>query len=152
MRNMCWPVVAALSLALLLAWSFGEVAARPPHEVWGGVLPWQAASPLLLAQVAPGTDELARYRGLHAAAAGDDAAEIALLVATGADLDARDDHGRTPLMVAAQMPLCRCSGWVSPSPAAPPNSAWKAGLPEANIAAVSVARVWAMATLSCDQV
>ena len=51
-------------------------------------------------QVAPGAAELAAYSGLHAAAAGGDIAEIGRLVAAGADLEARDRHGRTPLMVA----------------------------------------------------
>jgi len=62
--------------------------------VWPGM-------PMLLAQVAPSDAEIAAYEGLHrAAAAGDDAA-AARLVAAGADVDARDDRGRTPLMVAA---------------------------------------------------
>jgi uncharacterized protein len=53
------------------------------------------------AQVAPSTSEAAAYKGLHAAAAKGDAAEIKRLVAAGDDLNARDGHGRTPLMVAA---------------------------------------------------
>lgn len=55
-----------------------------------------------LAQTAPNSSEVARYGGLHAAAATGDAAAIKRLVASGgADLDGRDGHGRTPLMVAA---------------------------------------------------
>jgi ankyrin repeat protein len=53
------------------------------------------------AQVAPSAIEAARYAGLFAAAARGDAAEIARLAAAGADLEARDGHGRTPLHVAA---------------------------------------------------
>jgi hypothetical protein len=55
----------------------------------------------LMAQTPPNAPEIAAYTGLHAAAAKGDAAEIARLAAAGADPDARDGHGRTPLMVAA---------------------------------------------------
>ena len=53
------------------------------------------------AQTAPTAQETAAYTGLHAAAAKGDADEIARLVKAGANLEARDAHGRTPLMVAA---------------------------------------------------
>jgi hypothetical protein len=53
-----------------------------------------------VAQVASTQAEAARYQGLHAAAHAGDAARIAALAAAGADLDARDGHGRTPLHVA----------------------------------------------------
>jgi len=53
------------------------------------------------AQTAPTAQEIAAYAGLHAAAAKGDADEIARLVKAGANLEARDAHGRTPLMVAA---------------------------------------------------
>jgi uncharacterized protein len=53
------------------------------------------------AQTAPTAPEIAAYTGLHAAAAKGDANEIARLVKAGANLQARDAHGRTPLMVAA---------------------------------------------------
>ncbi|MBC5784735.1 ankyrin repeat domain-containing protein [Ramlibacter sp. USB13] len=52
------------------------------------------------AQVGPTAAEAARYQGLHAAAQAGDAARIASLATAGADLDARDAHGRTPLHVA----------------------------------------------------
>ena len=47
--------------------------------------------------------EIAAYRGLHAAAANGDTAEIERLVKAGARLEARDGHSRTPLHVAAFM-------------------------------------------------
>jgi hypothetical protein len=63
------------------------------------------ASPLLpastAAQTAPTAQEIAAYTGLHAAAAKGDAGEIARLAKAGANLEARDAHGRTPLMVTA---------------------------------------------------
>lgn len=52
------------------------------------------------AQVAPRPDEVAAYQGLHAAAQCGDVVKIAQLAARGADVDARDAHGRTPLHVA----------------------------------------------------
>jgi len=54
-----------------------------------------------LAQIPPSQQEIAAYRGLHAAAASGDAAEIKRLAATGGSLNIRDGQGRTPLMVAA---------------------------------------------------
>jgi len=53
------------------------------------------------AQVPPSPQEIAGYTGLLAAAAKGDAAEIARLVATGADVNVRDVHDRAPLHVAA---------------------------------------------------
>lgn len=52
------------------------------------------------AQIPPEAAEVAAYRGLHAAAAQGDAAEIARLVSGGADVNAVDGHRRTPLHVA----------------------------------------------------
>ena len=52
------------------------------------------------AQAPPSAAEIAAYRGLHAAAAKGDAAEIARLAAAGAAIDARDGNQRTPLHVA----------------------------------------------------
>jgi len=53
------------------------------------------------AQTPPTAQEIAAYTGLHAAAAKADAGEIARLAKAGDNLEARDAHGRTPLMVAA---------------------------------------------------
>lgn len=52
------------------------------------------------AQVAPSAAELQAYTGLHAAAAKGDVAEIGRLLKSGAAIDARDSHARTPLHVA----------------------------------------------------
>lgn len=53
------------------------------------------------AQVVPAPDDVAGYTGLHAAAHAGDVGMIAALVASGADLDARDRAGRSPAHVAA---------------------------------------------------
>lgn len=56
-----------------------------------------------LAQIAPSPAEIAAYRGLHAAAASGNTAEIEKLVKAGNPIDARDGHQRTPLHVAAHL-------------------------------------------------
>ncbi len=55
----------------------------------------------LPAQVPPSPADLAAYRGLHAAAARGDVADIEQRVAAGESKEATDPHGRTPLHVAA---------------------------------------------------
>jgi ankyrin repeat protein len=55
----------------------------------------------LAAQTPPSQAEVAAYEGLHAAAASGSVVEIDRLVRQGADLNARDGYGRTPMMVAA---------------------------------------------------
>jgi len=55
------------------------------------------------AQIPPSPAELEAYRGLPAAAARGDVAEIERLVKTGAAIDARDGRARTPLHIAAFM-------------------------------------------------
>ena len=57
---------------------------------------WDAA-----AQTAPTASEIGEYRGLHAAAARGEIAALRRFIAAKPDLDARDGHGRTALMVAA---------------------------------------------------
>ena len=52
------------------------------------------------AQVAPTAGETAGYSGLFAAAARGNAAEISRLAAAGANVNAREAYGRTPLHVA----------------------------------------------------
>src|SRR5262245_31604192 len=64
--------------------------------LWVAALLWSAAD--ARAQIPPTQRDLAAYTGLHAAAKGDVAA-IKQLAAGGGNLNARDGHGRTPLMV-----------------------------------------------------
>ena len=59
-----------------------------------------ASSPAA-AQVPPSADEIARYTGLHAAAAKGDIMGIAVAGMARANLEQRDRNGRTPLHVAA---------------------------------------------------
>ncbi len=53
------------------------------------------------AQTPPGTAEVAAYKGLHAAAARGDVAELRRMIQGKPDLATRDSHGRTALHVAA---------------------------------------------------
>lgn len=74
-------------------------ASRWLWRIGAGLLVAAAAVPAL-AQVAPTAAEAARYTGLHAAAHRGDPEALRRLAAAGADLDARDAHGRTALHVA----------------------------------------------------
>jgi ankyrin repeat protein len=82
----------------MIAW-FYRSAHNLRHGIFGALA--LALSGTAAAQTAPSAQEVAAYRGLHAAAASGDAAEIARVAASGASLNARDDNDRTPLMVAA---------------------------------------------------
>ncbi len=62
-----------------------------------------AISTHAVAQTAPDESEIAAYTGLHAATAKGDIEAIKNLAAKGADINARDGHGRTPVMVAAHL-------------------------------------------------
>ncbi|MBK19940.1 MAG: hypothetical protein CMM52_14000 [Rhodospirillaceae bacterium] len=54
-----------------------------------------------IAQTAPSSEEIANYRGLHAAVfRGDVKTVLRLVQVRSASINARDPHGRTPLMVA----------------------------------------------------
>jgi ankyrin repeat protein len=59
-----------------------------------------SAGGMSLAQVPPTAAEVQSYQGLHQAAWRGDTARLKALIAAGADLDARDGLGRTPLHVA----------------------------------------------------
>jgi len=56
-----------------------------------------------IAQTAPSPAEIDGYSGLHRAAALNEAGIIRQLLKQGADIDTRDGHGRTALMVAAYL-------------------------------------------------
>ena len=77
-RTGAWLV----ALACALAGTFGGVTAAQ-------------------AQTAPSAAERAAYRGVLAAAARGDVAELRTLLEGGAEVDVRDGQGRTPLHVAA---------------------------------------------------
>ncbi len=75
----CWTRRFALAASLFAACTLAGLPAR--------------------AQVGPTPAEAAQYQGLHAAAWRGDVAKIERLAAAGANLNARDAHGRTPLHV-----------------------------------------------------
>ena len=71
-------------------------------RIWGTVaLALAVTAPLgASAQVGPTPAETARYTGLHAAALRGDVAQLQRLASTGANLNATDANGRTPVHVA----------------------------------------------------
>jgi uncharacterized protein len=58
---------------------------------------------LTLAQIAPSPTEINTYQGLFAAVAKGDLEQVTKLIAHGANLEERDAHERTPLLVAAHL-------------------------------------------------
>ena len=71
--------------------------------IWSGALAvalGMCASAGVLAQVPPHAAEVLAYEGLHRAAWQGDLPKVKALIASGANLDARDAKGRTPLHVA----------------------------------------------------
>ena len=52
-------------------------------------------------QSPPGQAQIASYGGLHAAVWAENLKDVMALISAGAKLEARDGHGRTPLMLAA---------------------------------------------------
>ena len=88
---------AASALIAALAW---DASALPVAEGGGNTVP-HAAPAARLAQTAPSKEDRNQYQGLHAAVARGDIAALRRFIAAKADLDARDGHGRTALMVAA---------------------------------------------------
>jgi uncharacterized protein len=58
---------------------------------------------LTLAQIAPSPAEMNTYEGLFAAVAEGNLEQVKELIAAGADLEERDAHARTPLLVAAHL-------------------------------------------------
>ena len=72
--------------------------------IWVLTFAWGAG-----AQQAPTQDEIDRYTGLHAAAAKGDVAALRRVLARKPNLNVRDRHGRTPLMVAAHFNRLRAA-------------------------------------------
>jgi hypothetical protein len=81
--------------------TWADIVTRGAHAGFAASLLALSLGSQPMAQVPPSAAEIAAYAGLHAAAARGDAAGIARLAGSGADVNARDKHGRTPLMVAA---------------------------------------------------
>ena len=87
-----------LALFLLLG---GEATALPAGALGPAKKGPASLPPVLFAQTPPSPNAYSAYRGLHAAASKGDIAAIKRLAVGGADLNSKDPHGRTPLMVAA---------------------------------------------------
>lgn len=72
-----------------------------PFVASGVALLLMTASTISSAQTAPSKNDIEAYAGLHKAAHEGDTDTILTLLKAGAEIDARDTAGRTPLIVAA---------------------------------------------------
>lgn len=95
-RHRSRKVFAVLLAALFAHDAYAAGMTRPVIGTRGSL----ARQLLQRAQTPPDEGELERYSGLHAAAARGDVGLIKRLVSAGANVESRDRHGRTPLMVA----------------------------------------------------
>lgn len=77
----------------------GRASPGMTHRLWAGVV-MIATSLGAHGQTAPSEAEIDAYRGIHLAVTEGDINEVRRLAGSGEDLDVRDGHGRTALMIA----------------------------------------------------